>query len=396
MSTNSVLIVGGGPLGLLQALGLAQIGVEVTVLAPGPERQPVTRTLVFNWSMMAGLDHLGILDEMMAVGVVQHAVSLNVLRTGERIVFDLSALSADVEHAFTLNMEQGQFVDILLTHLAASSAVTIEWDTRIVSLDQGKDGCTVVAAGVDGEITRRVGWVVGADGTRSVVRRQLGLGFPGLTWPERFVAVNLRFDFSTMGIKEAATHIDPDRGALIAQIDRTGLWSYLYAENERLPEESIEARMQAVFADVLPDGADPRVESWVAHRMHQRVADTFRVGRVLLVGGAAHVTAPTSGFGLVGSFFDVLAATEVLGAMASGEADEVVLDRYADDRRRVFTEITSPISSDTKMLIFNGSETGRLERELTRYRAAAASRASVQEFLLLAGELASPSLLASP
>ncbi len=257
MSTNSVLIVGGGPLGLLQALGLAQIGVEVTVLAPGPERQPVTRTLVFNWSMMAGLDHLGILDEMMAVGVVQHAVSLNVLRTGERIVFDLSALSADVEHAFTLNMEQGQFVDILLTHLAASSAVTIEWDTRIVSLDQGKDGCTVVAAGVDGEITRRVGWVVGADGTRSVVRRQLGLGFPGLTWPERFVAVNLRFDFSTMGIKEAATHIDPDRGALIAQIDRTGLWSYLYAENERLPEESIEARMQAVFADVLPDGAIP-------------------------------------------------------------------------------------------------------------------------------------------
>src|SRR3546814_15172382 len=105
--------------------------------------------------MMAGLDHLGILDEMMAVGVVQHAVSLNVLRTGERIVFDLSALSADVEHDFTLNMEQGQFVDILLTPLAASSAVTLEWAQRSVSRDKDKDRLHEVAAG--GAVRRREG-----------------------------------------------------------------------------------------------------------------------------------------------------------------------------------------------------------------------------------------------
>jgi 3-(3-hydroxy-phenyl)propionate hydroxylase/6-hydroxy-3-succinoylpyridine 3-monooxygenase len=153
--------------------------------------------------------------------------------------------------------------------------------------------------------------------------------------------------------------------------------------------------MGAVFADVLPDGSDPQVETWVAQRMHQRVADTFRVGRVLLVGDAAHLTAPMGGYGLVGAFFDVLAATDVVGAMARGEVDDSVLDNFAVDRRRVFTEITSPVSSETKMLIFNGAEPGRLERELTRYRAAASSRASMRSFLMLERDLESPSLLDS-
>jgi 3-(3-hydroxy-phenyl)propionate hydroxylase/6-hydroxy-3-succinoylpyridine 3-monooxygenase len=393
MKNNEVLIVGGGPLGLLHALGLAQSGVDVTVLEPGSEQQPMTRALVFNWAMMAGLDRLGLLDEMLAVGVVQTSWSLNVLRTGERIVFDLAALADDVEHPFTVNMAQRQFIEILLRRLKAMPNVTIAWDTKAVRLEQDRAGCTVTAAGPDGEAVYRVGYVVGADGSRSIVRRQLGLAFPGMTWPERFVATNLRFDFSQLGVAQAATHIDSEYGALIAQIDRSGLWRYLYAENMRLPEAGIAQRMTAVFDAVLPGGADPQVESWAAHRMHQRVADTFRVGRVLLVGDAAHVTAPTSGFGLVGAFFDVLAATEVVGALARGETEEAALDNYAIDRRRVFTEITTPICVETKMLVFNGAEAGRLERELASYRAAASSRSAMRNFLLLAVELESESLL---
>jgi len=393
MSTNNVLIVGGGPLGLLQALGLAHAGLDVTVLEPGPEGQSAPGALVLNWAMMSGLDALGVLDDMLAVGVVQEAVSLNVPSTGETLVFELSSLSDVVEHPFTLNMDQNQFVDIALRHLSATPSVSILWDARVVSLDQDQDGCTVVAAGPGGENTYRAGWVVGVDGANSLVRRHLGLAFPGMTWPERFVAVRLRFDFSTLGVRQAATRVDPDSGALIAQIDRTGLWQYLYAEDLRLPEATIDVRMPTVLADVLPGSIDPGVDTWTAQRMHQRVVDTFRVGRVILAGAAAHVTAPTSGFGVVGAFFDVLAATEVLAALARDGADEIVLDRYAADRRRVFTEITSPISSETKMMIFNSSDPVRLEHEVARYRAAAASREGTRNFLMLACQLESPSLL---
>jgi len=345
--------------------------------------------------MMPGLERLDLLEDVLRLGVVQTSWSLNVLRTGERIVFDLGSLSGDVEHPFTVNMEQSQFVDILLQKLAALPTVGFAWDTKVVGLIQDREGCAVEAEGPDGPQVFRANLVVGADGARSSVRRHLGLAFPGLTWPERFVATNLRFDFSDMGVSRAATHIDPDRGALIAKVDRSGLWHYLYAENLRLPEATIGDRMSEVFADVLPEGADPGVESWAAGRMHQRVADTFRMGRVLLLGEAAHVTAPTSGFALVGAFFDVLAATEVVGAVARGETDESVLDNYALDRRRVFTEITTPVCSETKMLVFNASDPGRLERELSRYRAAASNSASMRNFLLLARELESPSLLTS-
>jgi 3-(3-hydroxy-phenyl)propionate hydroxylase len=393
MSTNEVLVVGGGPLGLLHALGLARDGVTVTVLDPGVERQPVVRAMVLNWSMMAGLDRLGLLDELLETGVVQTTWSLNVLRTGERIVYDLGVLAGDTAHPFTLNLEQDRFVELLLRRLAERPEATISWQTRLVSLRQDADGVTVVTSGPGGEETRRAALVVGADGSRSLVRRSLGLGFPGMTWPERFVAVNLRFDFSQLGVSEAAAQIDHRRGALIAQVDRCGLWRYLYAESVRLPEQSIPQRMAEVFADVLPDGADAGIESWAAHRMHQRVANTFCVGRVLLIGDAAHLTAPTSGLGLVGAFFDVLAATEVVGAVARGEAGDDVLERYATDRRRVFTEITGPVSSESKVLIFDGTDPERLDRDLDFYRAGAATRDSMRAFLLTAGELESPSLL---
>ncbi|MBF4162701.1 FAD-dependent oxidoreductase [Nocardioides acrostichi] len=393
MSPSNVLIAGGGTMGLVQALALGRAGVDVTILDPGHEPPTMSRALVLDWSMMDGLHELGLLDDMVAMGLVQTSWSLHVLRTGETLTFDLTSLAEDVERPFNLTVSTERMVALLLARVEELPNVRIEWRSSITGIEQDDDGCTVTAHGPDGPRDYRCGWIVGADGLRSQVRRLMGQGFPGMTWPERFVVVNLRFDFASTGVDQAASHIDPHRGALIAQIDGTGLWQYLYAENERLPEATLEERMRSRFADALPEGAEPHIESWSSGRMHQRFVDSFRRGRVILVGDAAHVTAPTSGYAAAAAFFDVLAASEVLAAMAHGEGDASALERYAVDRRRVFTEIAGPVASETKTLVFDGLAPHQIELELRRYRAACSSRQETRDFLLHARELRSPSLV---
>lgn len=395
MSTQTVTVVGGGPHGLLHALALAQAGIEVTVLETRPPSTSGSpRAMLFHWSIMPGLARLGILDDALAGGMIHRVWSLNVLATGERMFFDLDVLAGDVEHPFTLHLPQEALGEIILSRLAAHPLVHLEWNTRALRIMQDADGATVVADSPDGERDYRSSWVVGADGATSAVRRAVGLGLPGITWPERFVAANVRYDFASMGYEVSALQLDQADGALVAQIDDAGLWRYTFAENVKLPEESLPDRMAAVFRRVLPDGATPEVEAWAAHRMHQRVADTFRVGRVLLLGDAAHVTNPTSGYGLAGGFFDSVCLVEALSAVIHDGADDAILDRYSEVRRRVFTELASPVSTESKQLLWNSEPEGRLEAELERFRHITKSRDLQRQYLLVARGLQSAPLRA--
>lgn len=393
VAQDSVIVVGGGPHGLLHALALARVGVDVTLLEARPPRPTNSpRAMTFHWSIMRGLDELGVLDEALRRGLIHRTWSINVLGTGERMQIDLGVLADDIEHPFTLHLPQDELADIVTTALLAEPRVTVAWDTRVTGLRQDADGVTVDVE-ADGAVREyRAAWVVGADGATSSVRRATGLGLPGITWPERFVAVNVRHDFAAQGYDVSAVQLDARDGALVAQIDRDGLWRYTYAENLHLPEESLRERMDEMFRRVLPGGEVPEVETWAAHRMHQRVANTFRVGRVLLLADAAHVTAPTSGYGLAGGFFDSVTLVEALAEVVLHGADHEILDRYSEVRRKVFTGLASPVSSESKQLLWNADGPGRLEEEVERFRWITSSPDRQRQYLLVGRRLESPPL----
>ena len=187
---------------------------------------------------------------------------------------------------------------------------------------------------------------MGADGGRSTVRDALGLSFEGYTWPVRLIATNVYYDFERYGFARANFVIDPVHWAVIVKINNDGLWRVTYGEDASLPESRYRERVPEHYAHLLLGGGDYELEATSPFRVHERCADRFRVGRVLLAGDAAHVCNPMGGLGLTSGLLDGMSLGDALAAVILGRADESLLDRYAAERRRVFREVTGPTAAE--------------------------------------------------
>ena len=389
---DSVIVVGAGVIGLVTALGLARAGVPVRVLEMARTYPRGAHDMVYQWSVLDGLARLGVLEDCAAKALKVASWAYRVLRTGERIRFDLATIAAEVAHPVNLHVGRETMTAVLLEHLRRYPGAQIEWGMTVTHVAQDTDGMTVVAESDDGDRTYRSSWVVGADGARSIVRRQLGMAFAGMTWPDRFVATDLRFDFGELGFEAAGYQIDPQYGAVVANVDGAGLWRYIHAENRTLPEETIGDRVQEILREVLPRGADPRLEGSVPYRIHERSAERFRVGRALLVGDAAHLTNPTSSFGMKSGLFDAYALIEALSAVVVDGVGDEILDRYSEARHRNFWEVTLPMSCADKEFVFPfGAEAGQ-EEQLQRLRRLAADPVAARQHLLAVRGCETPSL----
>jgi 2-polyprenyl-6-methoxyphenol hydroxylase-like FAD-dependent oxidoreductase len=217
--------------------------------------------------------------------------------------------------------------------------------------------------GPDGIEFLRASWVVGADGAGSLVRKALGLQFEGMTWPERFVATNLFHDFASGGYALSTLVVDQQWGAVIVKINDEGLWRCTYMEDGSQPEASFMERLPAAYDNLLVGEGGYTLDRAAPYRMHQRCCETFRVGRVVLVGDAAHVTNPTGGYGLTTGLFDAYALWPTLAAILLDGADPGLLDTYSAERRQIYLNRTSPRAIANKRLVFHGCGGPGLELE---------------------------------
>lgn len=352
-----VLVVGGGPTGFLTALGLAQAGLKVRLIEAEAQIIDSPRAAVYHWSVLDGLEALGIRSEAETLGFTKQDYCWLVRETGEAIHYDLSVLAEHTAFPHNIHLGQDQLADIARRRLAALDNAQVSFGTRLTSLLQDEDGVTALVEGQDRPEEVRTRWLVGADGASSSVRKALGLDFPGMTWGERFIATNVRHDFDQARYALSTMVIDARHGAVIVKISTDGLWRCTYMEDGALPEDSFMARLPAVYEALLTGDKAYRLERAAPYRMHQRCAERFRVGRVLLAGDAAHVTNPTGGLGLTTGLFDCFALYPALAAVLEG-ASETLLDRYAAERRRIFLERTSPQASANKRLVFHANGGG--------------------------------------
>jgi 3-(3-hydroxy-phenyl)propionate hydroxylase len=213
----------------------------------------------------------------------------------------------------------------------------VHFCASVTGVDARKDGVSIVVETKEGTRTFEGAFLVGADGGRSTVRKTQGIEFEGYTWPERFVVLTTRFDFEgERGYCYRNYLSDPDEWANLFKVrgdDDKGQWRVVFptraeeTDDDVLSDTGVQARLQRFFPKPTPY---PIVHRNL-YKVHQRVATTFRKGRVLLVGDAAHVNNPIGGLGLNCGIHDGIELAERLARFCGG-ASEDELDLY--DRRR--------------------------------------------------------------
>jgi len=252
---------------------------------------------------------------------------------------------------------------------------------------------TVTAATPGGEERFEAEWLVGADGGRSTVRKCIDMGFDGFTWDERFVVASTTYDYAPHGYTPNAYLADPGEWAALFKMPDDGppgIWRVIFPvppeepDAVTLSEEKVEERMQ----NFLSRTERYPIKYKSIYKVHQRVAKSFRDGRVLLAGDAAHLNNPMGAFGLNGGIHDSFCLTEKLGKICRGEADPILLDLYVRQRHTVNLEYVQEHSIKNLKRLNEKSESVR-RKNFDELRRQAASRESRREFLMVSSMIAS-------
>ena len=389
---HDAIVVGGGPTGFITALGLAQAGSKVLLIEAEDAVIDSPRAAVYHWSALDGLERLGIREEAERTGFAKQDYLWLVRKTGERIEYDLSVLEGRTAFPYNIHLGQDRLAQIACDRLARMANAEIRFGTTLTALAQDEDSVRIRIEGPEGPQFLAARYLVGADGAGSMVRKGLGQAFEGMTWPERFVATNVYHDFESADYGLTTMVIDDEWGAVIVKIARDGLWRCTYMEDASLPERTFLERVPAAYEHLLPGEGGYRLDRAAPYRMHQRCAETFRKGRAVLVGDAAHVTNPTGGLGLTGGLFDAFALWPTLAAVLLDGADPALLDRWAEDRRRIYREKTNPQAIANTRLVFHACGGGaELEAALDGLRAMAADPDVRLQRLMFVKSLETPS-----
>lgn len=381
---DGVVVVGGGPVGLLTALKLGKAGIRVVVLEAESGVSPSPRAVAYMPPTAAALDRFGLLEDIRkrAVWCPDFAYRHG---NGELIAkMDWSVLAQDTQYPYMLLLGQNHVSNIIAQHLRALPNVEIRWNHKVEEVDQDDAYVTIQTSSPGGTSRLRARWLAATDGARSTVRQKVGLTFDGSTWTERLVATNVFYDFSLHGYSRANFVHDPVDWAVVVQLDKTGLWRVCYGEDASLSDAEVRQRIPERFKRLLPGAPTPdqyRIDHLNPYRVHQRCAAEFRRGRVILAGDAAHATNPMGGLGLSGGVLDAEHLAEALIAVIKNGASTKTLDEYSIDRRKVFLEFTSPTAT-ANFTWMKESDPAQRARDVAMFQHAGADRTVMRQFLL--------------
>ena len=355
MEQRRVIVAGAGPAGMVAAAYLAGEGIPVAIVEQERDLPADLRASTFHPPTLDMLTRFGVVEAMIAQGLVCPAWQFRDRHAGVIATFEMGRLSGDTAHPYRLQCEQWRLTRMLRDQLAANPDVTFIYDAKATEVTQDADGVTLSIERPDGSAEQlRAAFLIGADGARSAVRRSLGIAFEGMTIPETYLTLSttFRFEGAIPDLANIAYISDPEEWFVLLQA--AGLWRVLLPT---APEEAADearmldpARIEERMQGVLPNPAGYEIRHRTAYRVHERVAGTYAMGRVFLAGDAAHINNPLGGMGMNGGVHDAFNLAEKLTRVWRGE-DLSVMERYSRQRRKVALDVVQQQALRNRQLL---------------------------------------------
>ncbi|MYH71721.1 MAG: FAD-dependent monooxygenase [Acidimicrobiia bacterium] len=334
MPTPHAIVVGAGPVGCVASAMLASGGIEVTLLEAAPELPRELRASTFHPATLDLLDRFGVVGEMIHRGLIAPCFAYRDRRMGVVAEFDLGALADVTNHPYRLQCEQYKLCEIMLDRFRSMANVSVRFGAEVVGADDRGDSASAQLA--SGE-TLVADAVVAADGAASAVRKSLGLGFDGMTYEDRYLVLSTPFEMADHLDDLAYVNYISDPDEWLVLLRTLDLWRALFpvgddeTDAEALSDQSVQRRLRGIVNREEPYEVVHRT----IYRVHQRVADRFLVGRVVLMGDAAHINNPLGGMGMNGGIHDAVLLGASLAAVLRGDIGADRLARHAEVRRNL-------------------------------------------------------------
>jgi 2-polyprenyl-6-methoxyphenol hydroxylase-like FAD-dependent oxidoreductase len=305
---TDVVIVGAGPTGLTLADALAARGVPFAIVDQAPEGGNTSRAAVIHARTLEVLDQIGVSRRLVDRGVV---VPYFAIKDRDRTLLTVPFDTLPTVYPYTLMLPQDITEQVLAERLAGPDRQ---------------------------DRTIRAGYVIGCDGMHSAVREQSGIGFTGDRYPESFALADVEMDWP-LSREEVHLFFSPRGLVVVAPLPQNRY--RLVATMDTAPEHPGVDDVQGLLDARGPRRPSARVRTviWGSRfRVHHRLADTYRRGRLILAGDAAHVHSPAGGQGMNTGIQDAMTLAPLL-ADALERKDPAVLDAYEAARRPVAVQV---------------------------------------------------------
>src|SRR5450830_1449137 len=383
-----ILIAGGGPVGVIAALALARQGLEVRVFEAMDAVNDAPRASTTHPATLEILARLGLLDAVVARGLVARTFQFWDRPTGRMVAeFDHEVLKNDTPYPFVVQCEQHKRARLAIERLREMPNADVQFSARVDAVEQFDKRIELTIETDQGQECVTGSYLIGADGGRSTVRKVLGIDFEGYTFPERFLVLTTPVDFNAeFGAGYRSYFSDPDEWVNLFKVageDGSGLWRVVFptlpgeTDEQVLSDVAVQRRLQKFF----PKSAPYPVTHRNIYNVHQRVAATFQNGRVFLAGDAAHVNNPIGGLGLNCGIHDAVDLAALLGAVIKGEMPDDALARYDERRRPINIEYVQQQTIANKKRLEEKDASAR-EANFAFLRKTAANPAVHRAFLL--------------
>ncbi len=358
-AATQVLISGAGPTGLLLAVELRRRAVDCVLIDELDAPRGWDRATVIHPRSLEILEALGLAPQFLELGARMRVAQFH--SDGELLgELDLGLTSSP--YGFDLQLSE-ETTERILTAYLESVGGSVTRSTRLVGFVQDADNVTATLERDGARFEVEADWLVGCDGLHSVVREQSGIDFPGTEIEGLWAVFDAGIAGWDRGFDIGSVFLDPPPLVLMP-MPRQRWRAYMRPTSD---ESDLVAEATEELRRYLPDAEFTGVENPARFRCHSRVASSYRSGRVLLAGDAAHVCSPAEGHGMNTGLQDAFNLGWKLALVCGDLAGEGLIDTYETERRPVAERVVaSGTETEAGQALIDAA--GRAERDATMRR----------------------------